>query len=72
MSIAAADLHDQTFVHDRDPIGHDQGLLLVVGNEDEGDPEAGLEMLELELHALPKLKIKRTKWLVEQQHLAAD
>ena len=41
---------------------------LVVGDEDERDPELGLERLELDLEVLAQLRVERAQRLVEQQH----
>ena len=46
-----ADLLDPALVHDRDPVAHRERLLLIVGDEDEGDADLALDALELELHA---------------------
>ena len=41
---------------------------LVVRDEDERDPELGLERLELDLEVLAQLRVQRAERLVEQQH----
>ena len=38
---ARADFHDPARLHHRDLIGHRQGLLLIVGDQQRGDPSAG-------------------------------
>ena len=63
------DLLDDAAVHDRDPVGHRQRLLLVVGDVDEGDADLLLDPLQLELQALAELQVERPERLVEQQHL---
>ena len=45
-----AHLLDHAGVHHRDRVGHRHGLLLVVGDVDEGEPDLGLDPLELDLH----------------------
>ena len=55
--------------HDRDPVGHRQRLLLVVGDVDEGDPDVALDPLQLQLQALAQLQVEGAERLVEQQHL---
>ena len=62
------DLLDLARVHDHDLIGHGQRLLLVVGDEDEGDADLLLNVLELLLHLLAQLQVERAERLVEQQH----
>ena len=37
-------------------------------DEHEGDAEPGLEMLQLELHALAQLEVERTERLVEEEY----
>ena len=64
-----ADLVDPTLGHDRDAVRHRQGLLLVVGDEDEGDADLALDALQLELHDLAELQVERAERLVEQQGL---
>ena len=67
--LGAGDLLDPAAVHDRDPVGHRQRLLLVVGDVDEGDPDLALDPLQLELQALAQLQVEGAERLVEQQHL---
>ena len=43
-----AALLDHAAVHDRDPVTHAQRLVLVVGDEQEGDPDLALDRLQLE------------------------
>ena len=62
-----ADLLHAAAVHDGDPIGHSERLLLVVRDVDEGRAELGLDPLELELHLLAELHVERAERLVEQQ-----
>ena len=61
-------LLDAALVHHRDPVAHRERLLLIVGHEDERDPELGLERLELDLEVLAQLRVERAQRLVEQQH----
>ena len=63
------DLLDDAAVHDRDPVGHRQRLLLVVGDVDERDPDLLLDPLELDLQALAELQVERAERLVEEQDL---
>ena len=62
-----ADLVDLALGHDDDGVGHGQGLLLVVGDEDEGDARLLLDLLQLDLHVLAELQVQGTERLVEQQ-----
>ena len=61
-------LLDAALVHHRDPVAHRERLALVVRDEDERDPELGLERLELDLEVLAQLRVERAERLVEQQH----
>ena len=58
-------------VEDRDPVAHGQRLLLVVGDEHEGDADLALDLLQLDLHLPAQLEVERAERLVEQQHLRA-
>ena len=64
-----AELLDAAVVEHGEAVAHRQRLLLVVGDEDEGDPDLALDPLELELHLLAQLEVERAERLVEQQHL---
>src|SRR5215208_5644739 len=48
-------LLDPALVEDRDPIRHREGLLLVMGHVDEGDPDLVLDQVQLDLHLLAQL-----------------
>ena len=63
----AADLFHPAAVHDGDPVGHRERLLLVVRHVDERRPELGLDPLQLELHVLAQLHVERPQRLVEEQ-----
>ena len=54
-------------VHHRDPVGHRQRLLLVVGDVDEGRPGRLLDPLQLELHLVAQLQVEGAERLVEEQ-----
>ena len=58
--------------HDRDVIGERERLGLVVGDVDEGDAGAALQLLELGAHALAQLGIEIGQRLVEQQDRRLD
>ena len=66
-----AQLGDVALVEHRDAVGHRQGLVLVVRDEDERDADLALDLLELDLHLLAQLEVERAEGLVEQQHLGA-
>ena len=70
--LGSADLLDAALVHHRDPVGHHQRLVLVVGHEHERDPHALLQVLELDLHLLAQLGVERRHRLVEQQQLGLE
>jgi len=54
-------------VHDREPVGHRQRLLLVVGDVEEGDADLLLERLQLDLERLAELRVEGTERLVQEQ-----
>ena len=56
-------------MHDRDTIGHDERLLLVVRHVHERDPDRVLDALELDLELLAHLEVERAERLVEEEHL---
>ena len=68
-ALGVADLLDAAAVHHGHRVRHGQGLLLVVGDVDEGDAQLLLHALELHLHLLAQLQIQRAQRLVQQQHL---
>ena len=49
-------------------VAHRQRLLLVVGDQDEGDADVALQVLQLDLHVAAQLAVERRQRLVEQQH----
>ena len=60
-------LFDFAITHHHDAIGHGQSLFLIVGDEDEGDPELTLQRFQFVLHLLAQLVIQCRKRLIEQQ-----
>ena len=62
-------LDDPAVVHHRDPVGDGHRLLLVVGDDDEGEAELLLEVDQLELRLLAELLVERAERLVEEEHL---
>ena len=65
------DLDEASAVHHADAVGDRHRLLLVVGDDDEREPEPFLEMHQLELRLLAQLLVERRQRLVEQQHARA-
>ena len=61
------ELLDHPSVHDRDPVRHRHGLLLVVGDVDERRTGSRLQVLQLELHLLSQLQVQGAEGLVEEQ-----
>ena len=64
-----ADLFDLPLVHHRDTVGHAQGLLLVVGDEDEGDTEAFLQVFQLGAHLRAQLGVEGGERFVQKKNL---
>ena len=62
-----AELLEVACVHHRDGVGHGHGLLLVVGDVDEGQADVVLDPLELDLHLPAQLEVEGAERLVEQQ-----
>ena len=65
--LRGADLLDLTAGHNNDGIRHGQSFLLIVGDVDEGDVHFTLQALQLQLHLLAQLEVKRAERLVKQQ-----
>ena len=61
------DLDQAPMVHDADAVGDRHRLLLVVGDDDEGETELLLQLHQLELRFAPQLLVERRKRLVEQE-----
>ena len=62
------DLLDAPLVENGHAVGHRQRFGLIVGDEDEGDAELALQLLQLALHLLTQLQIEGAEGFVEQQH----
>ncbi len=56
----------------RDPIGNRQRLVLVMGHEQGGDADLGLDPADLVAQIGPHLGIERRERLVQEQHLRLD
>jgi hypothetical protein len=55
--------------NDGDAIAHGESLLLIMGDEDEGDTEVFLKLLELRAHLGAKFCVQRAQRLVQQEDL---
>ena len=66
--VGGADLHDAALLHNGDPVGNGQGLLLVVGDVNGGDAQAALELFDDGAHLHPQLGVQVGKRLVHQKH----
>ena len=51
----------------RHAVSHDERLLLIVGDNDEGDADLVLQALQFHLHGAAQLLVERAERLVEQQ-----
>lgn len=69
--VDGAELFDFTFIHQGDPIGHDERFLLIVGDKNEGDAEFCLQIFQFDLHVLAELGIERGEGFVEEEDLGA-
>ena len=67
--VHGAQLLDLALVHQGNPVGHHEGLLLVMGDKDKGDAELGLQVLQFDLHVLAQFGIESGKGLVQQENL---
>ena len=66
--LGRSDLLDPALVEDGDPVAHRERFFLVVRDVEEGDADALLDRLELDLHLLAELQVERAERLVEQKH----
>src|SRR5690606_10988919 len=64
-----SDLHDAPLIEHRDAVAHRQRLFLIVRHVNECDLDFSLDALQLRLHLLTQLEIKRPERLIEKQHL---
>jgi hypothetical protein len=60
-------LFDAALVHHGQAVAHGQGLLLIVGDVDEGEADPALDRLQLDLHLLAELEVESTQRLVQQE-----
>ena len=65
-------LLDPALVHDDDPVGHFQGLLLIVRDKHAGHVDFVVQPAEPAAQSLPDLGVQGAERLVQQQHLRLD
>lgn len=65
----SADLLDDAVRHDDDGVRHREGLLLIVRDVNEGDPQTAVHLFELDLHFFAHFQIERAEGFVEEQDL---
>ena len=63
-----AHLQQLAALHQADPVGQLEGLLLVVGDQDGGDAELPLDLPQVAPELGADLDVERAERLVEQQH----
>ena len=56
-------------VHHGDAVGHGERLVLVVGDDDEGDADLFLQAHEFAAHVFAQFRVQRRERLVQEQHL---
>ena len=59
-------------LHDHDAVGEQHRLVEIVGDEQDGLAGAGVDVEQLGLHGLARLRVERAERLVHQQHLRVD
>jgi hypothetical protein len=65
--LGPAHLLDGAVVHDDDPVGHGERLLLVVRDQDRGDAKAALQRADLPAQVQAHARVERGKRFVEQE-----
>src|SRR3546814_10087466 len=70
--LGGSDLAHAPLVHQYQPVGDRQRLLLVVGDEDRGQPEALLERAYLVPDVAPELCIEVRQRLIEEKNVGVD
>ena len=71
-SAGAPYLLDPAGIHHRHQIGHGEGLVLVMGDEDRGDAGLVMDMAQPDAQFLAHLGVQRAERLVQQQHARLD
>src|ERR1700694_3167251 len=67
-TLCAIDRLDPSRVHDRDPVGYRERLILIVRDENGRDVQPALEVAELDLHLVTQRLIERREGLIEKQN----
>ena len=62
-----SDLFQFPHAQQRDAVGHDHGLFLVMRDEDERDSDFALQRFQFHLHLAAKVGVERGERLVQQQ-----
>ena len=70
--LGRAGLLDAAAIHDHDAIRHLQGLFLIMGDENRGHLDLGVQVAQPAAQLLAHLGIERAERLVEQQHARLD
>jgi hypothetical protein len=65
-------LRDLPVAQRRDPVGHRQRLVLVVGHQDRGGAGPAEDLLDVGADAGPQVRVERGERLVEQHHGRLD
>ena len=67
-----ADLLDFALVEHRNAVGHGERFLLVMGDKHDGEPQAFMQIADIQLHAFAQLFVQRTQRLVHQHHFRLE
>src|SRR5438445_8024449 len=70
--VGCPDLLDNPKIHDRNTVGEIERLLLVVGDENGGEPGGIVNIAQRRAELDTHLGVESTERLVEQQHLRID
>ena len=70
--VGRPDLLDPSLVDHHDPVGHVQGLLLIMSDEDRGDMHLVVQPSQPGSQLLTDVGIERTERLIQQQHAGLD
>ena len=66
------DLFDAPLAHDRDPLRHHHGFVLIMGHQNESRAEFALHADQFELRLLAQFAVERGERFVEQQQLRSS
>ena len=64
-------LPDHATVHHGGAVGHRQGLVLIMGDDNEGNTDGMLQAHQFQPHGLAQLGVQRAQRLIQQQHIRA-